>query len=386
MLPTLNQRTLTLFDAVRAAHRAGLTGLGLMDVFANTSGLAALANRELGHLEVDVFGGIILEPYVGGLSPRTVSTALKMGYGTGGARFVSLPCHHTAFVARSENRSPAYIETTLSIPESGPLPDCVAEIVDLCIEADVVFNLGHLSGAEVVRVAQVAAERGCRHMLAPAAYLTEVEAQAVAATGCMLEYSFFVFSHATDVPQTMIDAERHRFARADFFRTLDIVRAVGAEKIVLSSDSGALVLPPPVEAFREFVMMFASCGIGTGDLRRMIADNPARLFKVRGQGRDAQNELAARPGRSVGPSRVVAASISWWPNWSTAPCRSARPEPCRCWGLEAPVCRAIKPASTISGRLRRRARRCRRQTPLRRCRQSPRRYDRAGETRLSAVD
>lgn len=286
--PHINQRTVTLFDAVRAAHRAGLAGLGLMDVFANTSGLAALANRELGHLEVDVFGGVILEPYVGGLSPRTVATALKMGYGTGGARFISLPCHHTAFVARSENRSPAYVETTLSIPESGPLPDSVAEIIDLCVEADVVFNLGHLSGPEAVRVAEAAVERGCRRMLAPAAYLTEEEAQAIAATGCMLEYSFFVFSHATDVPQTMIDAERHRFARADFFRTLDIVQAVGPDRIVLSSDSGALVLPPPVEAFREFVMMFASCGIAADDLRRMIADNPAQLFKVRGQGRSAE--------------------------------------------------------------------------------------------------
>lgn len=282
--PHINQRTITLFDAVRAAHRVGLAGLGLMDVFANTSGLAALANRELGYLGVDVFGGIILEPYVGGLSPRTVATALKVGYGTGGARFVSLPCHHTAFVAQSESRSPAYIESTLSIPGSGPLPDSIAEIIDLCIEADVVFNLGHLSGPEAVRVAEAAAERGCRRMLAPANYLNEEEAQAIAATDCMLEYSFFVFSHATEVPQTMIDAERHRFARADFFRALDIVKAIGPDKIVLSSDSGALVLPPPVEAFREFIMMFASCGIPTGDLRRMIVNNPARLFKVRGRG------------------------------------------------------------------------------------------------------
>lgn len=279
--PHINRRTVTLFDAVRSAADHGLAGLGLMDVFANTSGLAALANLELGHLGVDVFGGVILEPYVGGLSPRAVATALKMGYGTGGARFVSLPCHHTAFVARSEKRSPAYIETTLAIPETGPLPDPIPEIVDLCVEADVVFNLGHLSGPEAVRVAEAAAARGCTRMLAPAGYLTPDEAKAIAATGCMLEFSFFVFSHATDIPQTMIDAERHRFARADFFNALEIVEALGPEKIVLSSDSGALVLPPPVEAFREFIMMFASSGVAPEALRRMTAENPARLFKVR---------------------------------------------------------------------------------------------------------
>lgn len=278
--PHINRRSVTLFDAVKMAAAAGQRGLGLMDVFANTSGLAALANRELGSLGVDVFGGIILEPYVGGLSPRSVQTALAMGYGAGGARFVSLPCHHTAFVARSENRSPAYVETTLSVPTTGPLLDPLPQIVDLCIEADVVFNLGHLSGPEAVHVAERAAARGCTRMLAPAGYLMIDEAAAIAATGCTLEYSFFVFSHATEIGQTMIDAERHRFARADFHRAVEVLRRTDPAQVVLSSDSGALVLPPPVEALREFVLMFEGSGIPADHLRRMIADNPARLFKV----------------------------------------------------------------------------------------------------------
>lgn len=284
--PHINRRTVTAFGAVRAAAQAGMAGIGIMDVFANTAGLAALARTELAHLGVDVFGGIILEPYAGGLSPRAVETALGMGYpgmlpDEGGARFVSLPCHHTAFVARAEGRSPAYVETALAIPESGPLPDPLPQIIDLCVAADVVFNLGHLSGPEAVRVAEAAAARGCTRMLAPAGYLAIDEAEAVAATGCLLEYSFFVFSHATDVPQTMIDAERHRFARADFARALEVIAAVGARGIVVSSDAGALVLPPPVEALREFALMLQGNGVSGSDLRTMIAETPAALFKVR---------------------------------------------------------------------------------------------------------
>ncbi|MEO4001833.1 DUF6282 family protein [Mesorhizobium sp. CAU 1732] len=279
--PHINQRTVTLFDAVRQASAARMTGLGLMDVFANTSGLAALANLELAHLGVDVFGGVILEPYAGGLSPRVVQTALGMGYGSGGARFVSLPCHHTAFVARSERRSPAYVETCLSIPGSGPLGDPLPEIIDLCVEADAVFNLGHLSGPEMVRVAELAAARGCRSMIAPAGYLTPDEAEALVATGAALEYSFFVFSHATSIGQTMIDAERHRFPRADFDMATDIVRQVGPRNVIISSDSGAFVLPSPVEAFRCFIAMWQSSGFDAAALKTMSADNPARLFKVR---------------------------------------------------------------------------------------------------------
>lgn len=279
--PHINRRTITLFDAVRQAAAAGMAGIGLMDVFANTSGYAAIARRELGHLGVDVFGGIILEPYVGGLSPRSVETALGMGYGDGGARFVSLPCHHTAFVARSERRSPAYIETTLSIPEQGPLPDPLGEIIDLCVAADVVFNLGHLSGAEMVRVAEAAAARGAKRILAPAAYLAPEEAAALVALGAVLEYSLFVMSHATDVPQTMIDAEKHRFARADVGRIVEILCATPPGQAILSSDSGAFVLPPPVEAMREITALMLGCGVPENAVRTMIGETPKTLFKVR---------------------------------------------------------------------------------------------------------
>lgn len=278
--PHINRRTITLFDAVRHAATVGMAGLGLMDVFANTSGYAAIARRELIHLGVDVFGGIILEPYVGGLSARAVSTALGMGYGEGGARFVSLPCHHTAFVARSENRSPAYIETTLEVPERRPLPDPLGEIIDLCVAADVVFNLGHLSGREMVTVAEAAAARGCTRMLAPAAYLAPEEAAALVAVGAALEYSFFVLSHATDVPQTMIDAEKHRFLRADLATILSVIAKTPADRIVLSSDSGAFVLPLPVEALREMVVLMIGCGVPEADVRTMITTTPSQLFKI----------------------------------------------------------------------------------------------------------
>jgi len=278
--PHINRRTITLFDAVRHTASVGMAGIGLMDVFANTSGYAAIARRELGHLGVDVFGGIILEPYVGGLSPRSVTTALGMGYGDGGARFVSLPCHHTAFVARSEGRSTAYIETTLSVPETGPLPDPLGEIIDLCVEADVVFNLGHLSGPEMVRVAEAAAARGATRILAPAGYLAPDEAHALIAAGAVLEYSFFVMSHATDVPQTMIDAEKHRFARADVATIVSILKEAPPDRVILSSDSGAFVLPLPVEALREIVVMMIGCGVPEEAVRTMITTTTADLFKV----------------------------------------------------------------------------------------------------------
>ena len=118
--PHLNGRSLDVFQAVEEAAAAGMRGIGLMDNFANSSGLAALANRRLGHLGVEAFGGLIMEPPAGGVSAEAVRIALGYGYGGpgDGARFVSLPTHHTRNVARSEGRAPAYVESCLEIPES----------------------------------------------------------------------------------------------------------------------------------------------------------------------------------------------------------------------------------------------------------------------------
>lgn len=277
--PHINERTVTVFDAVRDAAAAGMRAIGLMDVFANSSGLAALAMRELGHLGVDVFGGIILEPYVGGVSPRVVETALKMGYGPGtGARFVSLPCHHTRFVAEAEGRSPAYVQSCLAIPTSGPLPDALREILDLVAEAEVVFNTGHVTGAEAVRVVEEAEARGVRRILAPAAYFNVEEAKAVAALGAYCEFAFFVLSHATQIGQTMIDKEKHRFAAVTLEAVAEKIHAIGPDRVVLSSDSGSYVLPPPVEALRELLIMIQSAGFSDDEMRQMVAVNAATLF------------------------------------------------------------------------------------------------------------
>lgn len=282
--PHINPRTVTVFDAVRQAAAAGLAGLGIMDVFANTSGLASLAMRELGHLGVEVFGGIILEPYVGGIDPRVVRNALAMGYDpAGGARFVSLPCHHTRFVAMSERRSADYVAACFHLPHEAPIPDSLKEIFDLVAASGAVLNTGHVAGVEAVRLAEEARSAGIEKVLCPASYFSTEEAHAIAHCGAFLEFSFFVLSHATAVGQTMIDAERHRFPPVSLESVAEKIAAVGPERCVLSSDSGSYVLPPPTEAFREFLIMIQSCGFDDDAIRIMTARNPEHLFMRRSQ-------------------------------------------------------------------------------------------------------
>jgi len=49
-------------------------------------------------------------------------------------------------------------------------------------------------------------------------------------------------------------------------------------RAILSTDSGVFLLPPPVEAFREFLLLVECEGFSEPEIRRMIATNPAMLF------------------------------------------------------------------------------------------------------------
>jgi hypothetical protein len=278
--PHLNGRSVTVLESVRQAAAAGMRAIGLMDNFQNSSGYAALAMAELGHLGVEVFGGLIMQPTAGGITYEAALSAVDYGYGAGtGARFLSLPTHHTRAIAMLEGRSPAYLETTFHVPPNGKVPDPVPAIMDLCAARGIVFDCGHVDGREAVALAEEARRRGVKHLRTHAGGYDEAAIREIVALGGYCEFSFFQLTHATQVGLTHVDQEKHR---ATGFTVQDYtprIRAAG-ERAILSSDAGIYLLPPPVEAFREFLLLLETEGFTESELRRMTSDNPVDLFRI----------------------------------------------------------------------------------------------------------
>ena len=279
--PHLSGRAVNAFDAVRQAAAAGMRAIGIMCNFQKTSGLAALENDELGHLGVEAFGGLIMQPTAGGVTLEAARTAIGYGYGPGtGARFVSLPTHHTRHVAMREGRSPAFLETTFFVPESGKVPDPVPAIMELCAAKDVVFDCGHVSAREAVALTEEAKRRGVARIRTHCARYAPDEIAAITALGAYAEFSFFVLTHATQVGLTHVDDEKHKIAANSVIQDFTPrIRAAG-DRAILSTDAGVYLLPPPVEAFREYLMLVESEGFSETEIRRMIGENPAKLFNV----------------------------------------------------------------------------------------------------------
>lgn len=279
--PHLNGRSVNVFEAVRQAAAAGMKAIGIMCNFQNTSGFAALANDELGHLGCQAFGGVIMQPTAGGVTLEVAKAAIGYGYGPGtGARFVSLPTHHTRYIAEREGRSPAFLETTFQVPENNVVPEVVCAIMDLCAEKDVVFDCGHVSGREAVALAEEAKKRGVTRIRTHGSRYTTDQIQAIVALGGYVELSFFILTHATQVGLTHVDEEKHKISSASTIQDFaPRIRAAG-DRCILSSDAGVFLLPPPVEAFREYLLLVQSEGFSDAELRRMTSTNPAALFGI----------------------------------------------------------------------------------------------------------
>ncbi len=277
--PHLNGRSVNVFEAVRQAAAAGMKAIGIMCNFQNSSGFAALANDELGHLGCRAFGGVIMQPTAGGITLEVAKAAIGYGYGPGtGARFVSLPTHHTRYIAEREGRGPAFLETTFHVPPSGRVPDPVPAIMELCADKDVVFDCGHVSGREAVALAEEARRRGVRRLRTHGSRYAIDEIEAITALGGYVELSFFILTHATQVGLTHVDEEKHRISGGSTIQDFaPRIRAAG-DRCILSTDAGVFLLPPPVEAFREYLLLVQSEGFSEGDIRRMTSTNPAALF------------------------------------------------------------------------------------------------------------
>jgi hypothetical protein len=101
-----------------------------------------------------------------------------------------------------------------------------------------------------------------------------------------VEFSFFPLTHAVTVGLTHVDQEKHKSTGGGM--TIDEmavrIRAAGPAHAILSTDCGVFLLPPPVEGFREFMLLVESAGFTAAEIRQMNTINPTALFRI-GNGR-----------------------------------------------------------------------------------------------------
>ncbi|HEX3177255.1 MAG TPA: DUF6282 family protein [Methylomirabilota bacterium] len=251
---------------VRDAAASGFAGVVMKNHFESTASRAQLAARAVPGMKV--YGGVVLNRYVGAVNPRAVDVALRLN-----GRIVWMPtldaaCHRAAFgfgggfAAQSSG-----LETTepgISLLRDGRLVDEAREVMALVKERGAALATGHVSREEIRALVAEAESQGFRKLILTHPYdrapgLTLAEVTALARPHVRVE---FVFCSITP---------NWRFT--DAATIAQCIRTLGAARIVISSDGGQAHNPMPAEGYRRFVTALHAEGVPAADFRVMCRDN-----------------------------------------------------------------------------------------------------------------
>ena len=251
---------------VADAASKGFAGVVMKNHFEGTASRAQLAGQTVTGMKV--YGGLVLNRYVGGINPQAVEVALKMG-----ARIIWMPtldsaCHRAAFgfgggfLAQSSG-----METQgdgISILRNGTLLSEVREIMALVKERGAALATGHVSFDEIRALVDEAAAQGFRKLILTHPYdkapgLSLEQVRSLAQPHVRIE---FVFCSITP---------NWRFT--DAATIAHCMKTLGPDRFVISSDGGQAHNPMPADGYRQFVDVLGAEGIATEDFRVMCRDN-----------------------------------------------------------------------------------------------------------------
>ena len=265
---SLMERRQNALQLARTAKEYGLRALVLKNREYCTVPIAKLVTELVP--EVQTFGSLTLEPEIGGLNPSAVIAAAKMG-----AKIIWMPTF-------SSTNSRPVCEKVLGFKLPGPeqviidsrgkLKAEVKEIFQIIKEFDIVLASGHISPKETFALAEEAQRIGFNKLLVTHALqgaLTSVlcsndELKQLARGGVYIEHSFW------DVLPTM--------NAYDPMRIVELVKAIGAEHSIMSTDLGQSYNPPAPEGMRMFIATLLRKGLKAEEVEMMVKINPAKLL------------------------------------------------------------------------------------------------------------
>ncbi|MFC1986559.1 DUF6282 family protein [Chloroflexota bacterium] len=252
-------------DALQAARQAqekGMRAIVLKSHFYPTASLAYVVSQIVP--DITVFGSICLDFEVGGLNAYALEASAKLG-----AKVVWMPTHSSAY----DKEKLGLTEPGISIfDKEGKLLPAVGDILDIVKDYQMVLATGHISTPEAFALVDEARSKGISKIVAThpllevvGATLSLEEQQRMAEKGAFMEYCI-----ADTMPLIGLNP----------MRIVEAVRAVGAERCIMSTDLGLPFFPAPAEGMIVGIATMLRCGLTEEEMELLVKINPAKLLDL----------------------------------------------------------------------------------------------------------
>lgn len=269
-----------LMDDTEMAQRiidSGMAGYAIKSHYFCTSERAETINKM--YPGCDAIGTITLNSSVGGMNPAAVELACRSGI-----KLVWFPTcdseSEQAFVFGKETKKlPYWAKIVLDLKEQGVhnptinilrdnklLPE-VLEILDIIKKYDVILATSHISHEECFTLVKEAHKKGIEkivvtHVDFPSTFYTIEEQKELMQYGAYMEHCYTTFATG----------------KVDFNTTLEQIREIGPDRVILSTDLGQKTGKYPDEGLLEFAERLLENGFSKDDIHKMVVDNPKKLL------------------------------------------------------------------------------------------------------------
>jgi Family of unknown function (DUF6282) len=295
--PDLFPRLADDFDIVRAACEAGLKAILLKCHHESTVSRAYLMQRVFPGIRV--FGGIVLNSYVGGINAAAVEAALRLG-----GREVWMPTVDAGYHAQVHGGTGGYdsqqggrqqAEGIWIEDADGKLRPEVKEVLELAAQYGAIVGTSHLAPREIVALVREARSVGVEKIVITHPYFRVPNIdldtlEEVARMGAMPEFGYCTISPAWQyaAPEKIVAS----------------VERIGASRCLLVSDTGQRHNPMPSEALRIFAQTIFEKGVPMEKVQQMITVNPLQLLDVDAEYQPSEADVAWARGLVEDPCGI----------------------------------------------------------------------------------
>lgn len=251
-------------DAVQAAAQAEAAGMRAIVLKSHdypTAPLATIVGQQFP--KVTLVGSLCLDFAVGGLNLEAVEVSATLG-----ARMVWMPTFSAAFDMKKRNIGPGGISI---VGAGGRILPVVTDILMTIKRHDMAVATGHVSFGEIIALVDEARRLDIgkvviTHALEPrfGATLSVDQQKQMADKGAYIEHSYLstLPSGGGIGSKALVEA----------------VKAVGAERCILTTDLGQKENPPPAEGLKTAIATLLDAGLSEIELTFMLKTNPAWLL------------------------------------------------------------------------------------------------------------
>lgn len=261
------ERSVDCLEAADQARGLGMAAIVLKSHDYQTAALAYAVDKVTPGIRV--FGGIALDPPVGGINPHAMEVMCRIG-----GKVVWMP----TLSSENDHRKFGLPTPGLSILEGDihraqRVKPEVREVLALAKEFDVVVETGHISFPEILALLEAAGDIGVEkvvvtHAMEPLAgpRLDTAQMREVAGRGAYVEHCAMTCSgYLAEEPPAAIAAA---------------INEVGPAHCILSTDYGQKKNVAPAPGMHQFLELLLAEGVSRGDIDVMAKENPARLLSL----------------------------------------------------------------------------------------------------------